>query len=72
MFTTKQIVLVFLEQRQKLVDELELQKHLNVSLRKVVTRTLERFLNLRCPAVSDLLRFRFFIQLRSQSDARVM
>ena len=37
-------------------DELE--------FRKVVTRSLERFLNLRCPAVSDLLRFRFFIQLR--------
>ena len=47
-------------------------KHLNVCLRKVVTRTLERFLNLRCPAVTDLLRFRFFIQIRSQSVARVM
>ena len=39
-----------------LLDELELQKHLNACLRKVVTRTLELFLNLKCPAVSDLLR----------------
>ena len=51
---------------------LKLQKHLNACLRKVVTRTVERFLNLKCPAVSDLLRFRFFIQLRSQWAARVM
>ena len=36
-----------------LLDKLELQKHLNACLRKVVTRTLVRFLNLRCPAVSD-------------------
>ena len=54
------------------LDELKLQKHLNACLRQVVTRTLERFLNLTCPAVSDLLRFRFFIQLRSQRAARVM
>ena len=49
-----------------LLDELELKNHLNACLRKVVTLTLERFLNLKCPPVSDLLRFRFFIQLRSQ------
>ena len=54
------------------LDELELKKHLNVCLRKVAPRTLERFLNLRCPAVSDFFRFRIFIQLRSQSDASVM
>ena len=41
-----------------LLDQLELQKHLNACLRKVVTHTLERFLNLRCPAVSKILRFR--------------
>ena len=35
-----------------LLDELELQKHLNAYIRKVVTRT--------CPGVSDLLRFRSF------------
>ena len=28
------------------VDELELQKHLNTCLRKVITRTLEHFLNI--------------------------
>ena len=55
-----------------LLDELELQKHLNACLRKVVTRTFKRLLNLRCPTVSDLLRFRFFIQLRLQRAARVM
>ena len=55
-----------------LLDELELQKHLNACLRKVVTCTLEFFLNLKCQAVSDLLCFRFFIQLRSQRAARVM
>ena len=55
-----------------LLDELELQKHMNICFRKVVTRTLESFLNLRCPALSHVLRFPFFIQLRSQSDARVM
>ena len=55
-----------------LLDELELQKHLNACLRKVVTRTFKRFLNLICPTVSDLLRFRFFIQLRLQRAARVM
>ena len=55
-----------------LLDELKLQKRLNACLRKVITRTLKRFLNLKCPAVSDLLRFRFFIQLRSQRAARVM
>ena len=55
-----------------LLDQLELQKLLNACLRKVVTRTLERSLNFRCPAVSDLLHFRFFIQLRSQCAARVM
>ena len=54
------------------LDELELQKHLNACLRKVVTCTFERFLNLECPAMSDRLRFRFFIQLRSQRAARVM
>ena len=53
-----------------LLDELELQKHLNASLRKVIIRTV--FLNFRCPAVSDFLRFRFFIQLRLQSAERVM
>ena len=42
-----------------LLDERELQKHLNACLRKVVSRALERFLNLRCPAVTDLLRFDF-------------
>ena len=55
-----------------LFDELELQKHLNASLRKVIIRTFKRFLNFRCPTVSDFLRFRFFIQLRLQSAARVM
>ena len=54
-----------------LLDKLELQRHLNACLRKVVTCTLERILNLRCPALSDLLRFRFFIQVRSQGAARV-
>ena len=53
-------------------DELELQKHLNASLRKVIIRTFKRFLNFRCPTVSDFLRFRFFIQLRLQRAARVM
>ena len=47
-----------------LLNELKLQKHLNACLRKAVTRTLESFLNLKCPAVSDLLRFRFFIKVR--------
>ena len=39
--------------------ELDLQKHLNASLRKVIIRTFtpERFLNFRCPTVSDFLRF---------------
>ena len=55
-----------------LLDELELQKHLNASLRKVIIRTFKRFLNFRCPTVSDFLRFRFFIQLRLQRAARVM
>ena len=35
-----------------LLDELELQKYLNACLRKVVTNTFKRFLNLRCPTVS--------------------
>ena len=55
-----------------LLDELELQKHLNACLRKAVTRTFNRFLNLRWPTVFDHLRFRFFIQLRLQRAARVM
>ena len=55
-----------------LLDELEFQKHLNASLRKVIIRTFKRFLNFGCPTVSDFIRFRFFIQLRLQSAARVM
>ena len=35
-----------------LLDELELQKHLNACLRKIVTRTLEHFLNWRCSVMS--------------------
>ena len=55
-----------------LLDELELQKHLNASPRKVIIRTFNRSLNFRCPTVSDFLPFRFFIQLRLQRAARVM
>ena len=55
-----------------LLDELELQKHLNATLSKVRIRTFKRFLNFRCPTVSDFLGFRFFIQLRLQRAARVM
>ena len=44
----------------------------NARLRKVIIRTLKRFLNFRCPTVSNFRRFRFFIQLRLQSASRVM
>ena len=56
------------------LDEVELQKHLNTCPGKVITRTLEHFLNIFDMFCRVFLRrrFRFFIQLRSQKDARVM
>ena len=45
-----------------LLDELKLQKHLNACLRKAVTHTLERFLNLKCMYTLFFFCFFFFIR----------